>query len=90
MLVRFLIFDEAVNDIVLQSVHNHWKEQHDEEDLQCLISLCPSQRPISNTYYPWTKLEYDENAYLHAHEAKEVDEALFQPPYRFRWIAIVS
>ncbi len=35
-------------------------------------------------------MEYEENADLHAEEAQKVDEALFQPPYCFRWISIIT
>lgn len=61
-----------VDDVVLDGVHDDGEEQHDEGDLDCGVSLCPAQGPVTDFDDEREYLDQEEDADFHAKEADEV------------------
>jgi hypothetical protein len=85
-----LLLDVRVDDVVLHRVHDERKQHHDENNLQLLVALGPTQRPVANTGQPWQHDEEDQNTDLHPHKTTKVDEALLEPPPGIWRAAIVA
>src|SRR3569833_2626247 len=85
-----LVLDEAVDDVVLQSVHDVREQHLDEDDLQLLVALGPPQGPVADARDPGQHDGDDEHAYLHADQAADVDDALLEPPPRPGRVAVVA
>lgn len=90
VILRLLVLDEAINDVVLKRIHNQREEQHDKEDLYGLISFSPSQRPVADLDDPWTDLKYAVDAELHAQKTEKVDQTLLKPPFGLWRTTIVA
>lgn len=89
-MLGFLLLDEGVDDVVLQSVHDEGEDHHREGDLELLVAIGPGERPVTDLGDPGDHEEDDEDAELHAKESEEVDDGLLEPPPHIRGAAVVS
>ena len=90
VVVRVILLDEGVDDVVLYGVHDEREDHHDEGDLQPRVALCPAQSPVPDLGDPGQDDEDNKDAYLHAKETDEVDDGLLQPPVDTRGVSIVT
>ena len=90
MVLHWLHFNERVDDVILKGVHDEGEEHHDEEDLQLLVALSPTEGPVADVRNPWEQDKDYEDDNLHAKEATEIEQGLFEPPSPVGRITVVA
>lgn len=86
----YLLLDEGVDDVILESIHDEGEDHHDECDLELLVALCPSERPVADLRDPGHHDEDDEDTDLHAKQPGEVYKGLLEPPPGVGRVAVVA
>lgn len=61
-----IVFDKAINDIVLQHVHCERKDEHDECYLKAFVAFGPAECPIANPSEPRQGSKEEKDKELHA------------------------
>lgn len=84
------LLDEGVDDVVLDRVHDDREEQHDEDDLHGGVAFGPAQSPVAHLDDEGEQLDQEKHADLHAEQADEVYDGLFEPPEGLRRATIVT
>jgi hypothetical protein len=79
-LAALVVLDEAVDDVVLQDVHQQREDEHDKGDLERLAAFGPAQGPVADPWEPRKQSEEEPDEELHAHQADGVYEQLLEEP----------